>query len=324
GPHAPRGRVLARAQRLERWVLLLRHRQELVEAPRRRGDGERVRELHGGQVHGGRDAQDLEQPQLLDRDRGLRAQQRHLRLAPRYLRLPHVDERGAPDVVTRVRELQKLLVAVEPRLGQPRVLARLPHRQILLGDAVDERGFGAGDVGVGRRELRVLQTGLTQRRARQLPAQAEVVARGPGGDVLREALSKEGLLARPRVPPACGRRHRWKEVRVGVAHAPRCRATVVQRLAVGRIVLVRNGDRVGEGEGRGDRSLALGWKRAQQEPDGEQRLFHRYPGGRVVRPHPVRANAVCGFEQRRRALAVLVAAKVAGRNEPGQAAGRRP
>src|SRR5207247_11073217 len=135
------------------------------------------------------------------------------------------------------------LVAVGPLLRQTRLLEPLPYRELWLGDAVDERGFGAGDVGVGRRELRVLQTGLTQRRARQLPTQAEAVARGPGGDVLGEALSQEGLLARPRVPPACRRRHRRKEARVGIAHAPRCPAPVGQRLAVGRIVLVRNGDR---------------------------------------------------------------------------------
>src|SRR2546425_247900 len=116
GLHAPPRRSLAGAQRLERGVLRLRHRQQLVELPRRRDHGEGVRELHGLHVHRRRHAELLEQTQLLDAHRRLRAQQRHFRLTARHLRLAHVDQRRPADGVARLRELQER--SEERRVGK--------------------------------------------------------------------------------------------------------------------------------------------------------------------------------------------------------------
>src|SRR5213596_3417633 len=86
-PDAPAGRALARPQRLERRVLLLGHRQQVAELPRRRLNRERVGELHRRHVDRRRDADLLEQPQLLELQPRLRPQQGDLGLSPGHLRL---------------------------------------------------------------------------------------------------------------------------------------------------------------------------------------------------------------------------------------------
>src|SRR5207302_10856870 len=95
--------------------------------PRRRLDRERVGELHRRDVGRRRDADLLEQSQLLELQPRLRPQQGDLGLSPGYLRLADIDQRCATEVVPRLRELEELLVAVELLAGHVGVVAGLEH-----------------------------------------------------------------------------------------------------------------------------------------------------------------------------------------------------
>src|SRR5256884_9997236 len=110
------------------------------------------------------------------------------------------------------------------------------------------------------------------------PVEREVVARRPRGHALREVRGQEALLPGAGVAEAARRGDRRdQQARVGVAHAPRGRRAVVDRLAVSRIVSARQRDGVGEGEVRGDGVLAEGDGRAHDEGDGQRQMPHEDP-----------------------------------------------
>src|SRR2546430_9027028 len=174
---SPAGGALACPQRLERRILTLGHRQQVAELPRRRLDRERVGELHRRDVGRRRDADLLEQSQLLELQPRLRPQQGDLGLSPGYLRLADIDQRCATDVVPRLRELEELLVAVELLAGHVGVAAGLEHAQVLLRHAGDQIRLGARYVRVGGAQLGVLQRNLRDRLSVQRPVEEQAVVR---------------------------------------------------------------------------------------------------------------------------------------------------
>src|SRR5262249_26516927 len=133
------------------------------------------------------------EPQLLDVDRGLGAKQRHFGLAACHLRLTHIDQRRLTDAVARLRELQKLIVALDGATGEVRRRYRLQYREVLLFDSGDQDVFRTGEVSIGRAELRLREPILRRDSAGELIAEREIVKGRDCRDRLREALSQERL-----------------------------------------------------------------------------------------------------------------------------------
>ena len=234
--------------------------------------------MNGIDVERRHDPELLEQPQLFHAHRRLGLQQRDLRLPSGHLRLAHVDKRCLPDGVPRLGELQELLVAVQLLARDLGVLPGLQHREVLLRHGRHQVPRRARDVRFGRVVLRAFEPGLRERRPRQLPVEAEAVARGQGGDVLREIGGQKPLLARAAVAdPARGGHRRQQQARKRVAHSPRRRPTIVEGLAVIRVVLTSDGDCIGQRKRGGDRLLGYHEGRADDEPDGHQHVSHVLP-----------------------------------------------
>src|SRR5947207_4738413 len=238
----------------------------------------RVVEWRGRQYYRGVPADLLTQPELLDLYRRSRPQQDHLRLPPGDLRLAHVDQRRAPDVVARLGELLEFLVVLQLLARDLAVVPRLQHRQVLLGDGRDEVRLRARDVGVRRRELRLAEPRLGERLSAQAPVQTEAVTGGQGGDALREVRREKRLLAGAGVSDPPRRAHAGDQHgRPRAPRGPGGGGAVVDRLPVQRVVGTGEGDGVGERELRGNGALAHRQHRADGEPDGAQQKPHGDP-----------------------------------------------
>src|SRR3989449_7506258 len=155
-------------------------------------------------------------------------------------------------------------------------------------------------------------------------AQADVVARRQGRDGLREVRRQEALLARTAVGDAPRHRDgREEQARVGAARAPGGGSAIVERLAIGGVLLAGDRDGVGERQGGRNRLLGNGDGRAGEEPGGAQHMFHASPwAGREVateyapRPQAVSTTTRAPSEWPTRG-------NVRGCDNEGQAAGRR-
>src|SRR5439155_27230260 len=142
-------------------------------------------------------------------------------LPARHLGLADVDQRRLAHAVAGPSEREELLVPLELLLSDVGGLPRLQHSQVLLGDCRAQRLCRTDAVGVGAALLSALQRSGRQRLSRQLPVEAEAVARGLRRDALREILGQEPLRSRAAVADAAGGGDRWEEnVREGVARRP--------------------------------------------------------------------------------------------------------
>src|SRR5439155_13981909 len=133
--------------------------------------------------------------------------------------------------------------------------------------------------------------------------EAEAVARGLRRDALREILGQEPLRSRAAVADAAGGGDRWEEnVREGVARRPGSGSGVVERLAVGGIMLAGDRDGISQRErGRSGPLLGGSERRAHDQPGGQQHVSHENPWNRFVRrtlyapmPCGVSSSDTCG------------------------------
>jgi hypothetical protein len=236
GADAERGRLPPRPERTQCRILLVGQRQQRIESIGRRGDRERIAErdlIHRrGRLHT-HAAQQIEL-RLIFRLYG--AKQRHVALALRDLRLPHVEQRGLAHLIARVRQLQKLGVPHHLLPCHRDLRARLQGREILGLDLRPKVDAGTADVLVGGPAECLLLGWSGEHPAVELPLEAEVVARSDERRGGPHEAAAEIRLAAAGIAHVRAHVHGREQAAVGVPYAPLSGTSVVQGLAIRRAV----------------------------------------------------------------------------------------
>ena len=190
--HVQRGGALARAQRQDRRVLATREVEQRIQRERRRVHGEVRRQLDVARL---RDAELLEQAELLDLDVVAGGEQRDLRLAERHLGATDVERGAQTDRELRLRQLELRLGRLHERVLKRGARLRLQHAEVLLRHRRAELLARSADVRVDGIAIRHGGLRVHERRGVHAVVEVQPIARLHRVRAVAERQAVEHLLA---------------------------------------------------------------------------------------------------------------------------------